>query len=329
VASFSRGFREGLTLTAISVALFVAISLYGPKPGVKFDFDDLVTRPVGCFSCLVAPFFVPDRPVVPARSPPMAAELLNAAGAWRLRDLAARRTCAWASDHARDQGLHRCSSSSGAGAWRSRLPRGTSEELVHVRLDCRAAAAVPQPLTAGRAGAARAPAGFSTAWHRAKRLATPELTLQCERLANLLEASSLPRCPTKPREGSRGRSTSWPYGGSPDATPSSCARPWTRSPPWRTSSPWWAAIMRAAAAQLERSRIFPRDIHDTTVQPYIGLKLGLEALQRRLEPTSPVRKQLDELVEMARLVGTTCAPTSRGCATMKRPARRRAGPRST
>jgi len=68
------------------------------------------------------------------------------------------------------------------------------------------------------------------------------------------------------------------------------------------------AIM-AGAAQLERSRI-SRDIHDTTVQPYIGLKLGSRRCSAP-QTTSPVRKQLDELVEMARLVVHDLRATSR------------------
>jgi signal transduction histidine kinase len=55
--------------------------------------------------------------------------------------------------------------------------------------------------------------------------------------------------------------------------------------------------LRANAAQGERSRI-SHDIHDTTIQPYVGLKLALEALQRSLEPRSPVAQQVGELVEM-------------------------------
>ncbi len=51
-------------------------------------------------------------------------------------------------------------------------------------------------------------------------------------------------------------------------------------------------------AQHERRRI-SRDLHDSTVQPYVGLKLGLEALRRRLPAEAPFAREVDELVAMA------------------------------
>lgn len=48
----------------------------------------------------------------------------------------------------------------------------------------------------------------------------------------------------------------------------------------------------------ERKKI-SRDLHDGTIQPYIGLKLGLEALRRRLEPGNPVAVEVDDLAKMA------------------------------
>jgi signal transduction histidine kinase len=51
-------------------------------------------------------------------------------------------------------------------------------------------------------------------------------------------------------------------------------------------------------AKQERRRI-SRDLHDSTVQPYIGLKLGLEALRRTLQSDAQVARELDELIGMA------------------------------
>jgi signal transduction histidine kinase len=53
----------------------------------------------------------------------------------------------------------------------------------------------------------------------------------------------------------------------------------------------------ARAAQDERAAI-SRDLHDTTIQPYIGLKLALEALRREAGFTGPAARRIDELVEM-------------------------------
>ena len=41
------------------------------------------------------------------------------------------------------------------------------------------------------------------------------------------------------------------------------------------------------------------DLHDSTIQPYIGLKLGLEALRRKTPDGSAIAAEIDELVIMA------------------------------
>ena len=51
------------------------------------------------------------------------------------------------------------------------------------------------------------------------------------------------------------------------------------------------------AAEHERYRI-SLDIHDTTIQPYIGLKLGLDALKRQAGDHNLVSKGINELIEM-------------------------------
>src|SRR5207253_11368031 len=48
----------------------------------------------------------------------------------------------------------------------------------------------------------------------------------------------------------------------------------------------------------EERRMMSRDIHDAAIQPYLGLKLGLEALHRDAATTEPVRHKLRTLVDM-------------------------------
>lgn len=50
------------------------------------------------------------------------------------------------------------------------------------------------------------------------------------------------------------------------------------------------------ASEYERQRI-SRDIHDSAIQPYIGLKLGLDALRRNVADDNPVSAGLAELAE--------------------------------
>ncbi|MGZ3181791.1 MAG: sensor histidine kinase [Telluria sp.] len=69
------------------------------------------------------------------------------------------------------------------------------------------------------------------------------------------------------------------------------------------------------AAAHERARC-ALDLHDTAVQPYIGLGLGLAALQRKSTPDNPLHGELAELGRMVNLViadlrayaGTMAAP---------------------
>ena len=51
-------------------------------------------------------------------------------------------------------------------------------------------------------------------------------------------------------------------------------------------------------AEAERQKI-SRDIHDSAIQPYIGLKFGLEALARKIPSNSPISYDISRLVEMA------------------------------
>jgi signal transduction histidine kinase len=55
--------------------------------------------------------------------------------------------------------------------------------------------------------------------------------------------------------------------------------------------------LASQASEYERQRI-SRDLHDTAIQPYIGLKLGLAALRRKMSNDDPAAGGLAELVEM-------------------------------
>jgi signal transduction histidine kinase len=54
--------------------------------------------------------------------------------------------------------------------------------------------------------------------------------------------------------------------------------------------------LASQASEYERQRI-SRDLHDSAIQPYIGLKLGLDALRRKIPIDDPVASGLTELAE--------------------------------
>jgi len=53
----------------------------------------------------------------------------------------------------------------------------------------------------------------------------------------------------------------------------------------------------AATAETERMRI-GRDLHDSAIQPYVGLKFAVEALARRVPADSPLANEVHSLVKM-------------------------------
>lgn len=55
--------------------------------------------------------------------------------------------------------------------------------------------------------------------------------------------------------------------------------------------------LASGAAQQERQRIVG-DLHDSAIQPYIGLKMGLEALREKASADNPLLPQLDKLAGM-------------------------------
>ena len=55
---------------------------------------------------------------------------------------------------------------------------------------------------------------------------------------------------------------------------------------------------RAIHAVAKERRKISLDLHDGAIQPYLGLKLGLEALRRKAEPGNPLNADIDELYHM-------------------------------
>ncbi|MGJ7915715.1 sensor histidine kinase [Massilia sp. LXY-6] len=55
--------------------------------------------------------------------------------------------------------------------------------------------------------------------------------------------------------------------------------------------------MASVAAAVERRRIVT-DLHDSAIQPYIGLKMGLEALREQANPANPLTTPIDRLLAM-------------------------------
>lgn len=158
------------------------------------------------------------------------------------------------------------------------------------------------PHTATRLGdtAARAllqlPEGLATAWN-AERPQGGRLGAACRRLANLLEAPCFATAPYLREQRIAGRVFLVGERGFSRRQVALLAEVLEEI---GAVVDFHAALdeLKGAAARAERSRI-SRDIHDTTIQPYIGLKFGIEAFYRGLDPASPMAQQVRELLELS------------------------------
>ena len=65
------------------------------------------------------------------------------------------------------------------------------------------------------------------------------------------------------------------------------------------------------AAKLARKK-FALDLHDSAIQPYVGLRLALAALRRRAEPDNPLIDELDKVLAVADGVITQLRDVARG-----------------
>jgi signal transduction histidine kinase len=141
------------------------------------------------------------------------------------------------------------------------------------------------------------PDGLATAWS-GRQTEGGRLGAACRRLANLLEAPSFATVPyTRDQQivgriflvAERSRFTRRDLGLLTEVVEQVNA-----------VVDFHAALdeLKRGAARAERSRL-SRDIHDTTIQPFLGLKFGIEALYRGLDPGSPVAQQVKQLLDFS------------------------------
>jgi len=123
---------------------------------------------------------------------------------------------------------------------------------------------------------------------------------QAAELANLLEAAAFASVPYKQTDGISGRlyliGSTRAFGQAETQFLSQVANHLATA----VNNVMLTEELTLDAAQKERSKI-SRDIHDTTVQSYIGLKLGLEALYRDIGDSAPAAHRIKELLDMATL----------------------------
>jgi signal transduction histidine kinase len=118
-----------------------------------------------------------------------------------------------------------------------------------------------------------------------------------ERLANLLDTERFATAPYRQRDGTQGRVFVIPKAESHDLDVAFLSQ-LVSAIAQTVENTQLTDQLVLKAAEHERFRI-SLDIHDTTVQPYIGLKLGLDALHREAGEENPLSRRISELLEMA------------------------------
>lgn len=301
VASFSRGFAEGLRVTLASVVLFCIAVLAFPQGGLAFDLDMIVVRPFYLLTLGYMIAYWGGHEVTHRQRLRLLQEINNQ---WNPR---------FGHDHAVGTNLERALEFFSAAACVLVLKRPTSPPIYltyHTSGRKRGQAMLPSAITQETAAILLSfPQTFSARydekmppwrrWLSGSGLLSRDSAMaeQCQVLANLLDTTSFMTVPYSQRDGTEGRvymtvgrrafeQVDVDFFGQLMTTISNVVE-----------GMQLMDELVSRAAEHERYRI-SLDIHDTTIQPYIGLKLGLDAVAREAGPDNPLSPRLGELLGM-------------------------------
>jgi signal transduction histidine kinase len=292
VASFTRGFAEGFAVTIASAVLFVSVGFGTAAGSPAFELDRALIRPVYLFLLGYMIAFWGGSEISLRRRLHL------------LKDVAHLANPRLGVDHAVTQSLRRVMTyfrgeacvlvRAGAGAAPFSMYRVEASGVQNGR--------APQMLNADAAGTLLGlPQDLALLWGPRRPSPDPAVAERCQRLANLLECLYFVSVPFREAEGTPGRvfltHSERPFSNADIEFLGQVVDLIAAS----VSHLTLLEELMLNASQLERSRI-SRDIHDTTIQPYIGLKLGLEALHRKLEAGSPAAAPLKELIDRSAMV---------------------------
>jgi signal transduction histidine kinase len=301
VASFSRGFAEGLRVTVVSAVLFEVAALWFTPESSAVDLDRTLVRPFYLLALGYMIAFWGGNEITHRRRLRLLQEINNQ---WNPR---------FGHDHAIGTNLERALDFFSASACVLVLKRPTSPPIYltyHTSGRKRGQAMLPSAINQETAAILLSfPATFSARydevqpwwrrWFSGSGIPSrdAELTEQCKVLANLLDAGSFMTVPYAQRDGTEGR-----------VFLTAGRRSFVQA-----DVDFFAQLMTtisnvvegmqlmdelvSRAAEHERYRI-SLDIHDTTIQPYIGLKLGLDALAREAGAGNPLSPRIGELLGM-------------------------------
>ena len=307
VASFSRGYREGLLVTATSTALFIIVGLVSAPYATGFELNRMLIGPIYLFVLGYMITYWGGYEIMLKRRLKLLKEVNNL---WNLRfgvdhtigtnldrllDLYAGRECILVLERPTNPASYLMYNASRQKRGQALAPSEITESTARLLLN------LPNTFAA----AYYDPTRFwwrkyrsYIAYNLDTRDRTETLLNECKVLANLLDAQSFVTVPYTQHNGTTGRiyitSINGVFTQSDIEFLSQFAG--TISPVIENMQLMDELILKAA--EHERYKI-SRDIHDTTVQPYIGLKLGLEALYREAGSQNLLSQHISELLDIA------------------------------
>lgn len=306
VAAFTRGFREGLLVSWTSLLAYAAVTMAMAPPGNEFEFDRAMIRAVylfvfgsmisywGGYESLLKRRLALLNDINNTWSPRLGADRVISANLRRLLDFYDADACVLVVRPASapaERVMYRSLRTAGSATARPiEMTLGASEPLL----------ALPASLAAFH----HAPDGpWRQRWrgHGTRgadgRKPAADYRRDCAALANLLDTASFITVPYAQHEEANGRLflTGARHGfGMPDI--GFLAQAAAAIATVAANTMLMEELISRASEQ-ERRKI-SRDLHDSTIQPYIGLKLALDALLRDAPPANPLAPRLREIAEM-------------------------------
>ena len=314
-ASFSRGYLEGLLVTGASVILFVLASLWF-EPGAEFGFDQTLVRPIYLLTLGYMISYWGGHEVTQRLRMKMLQEVNNQSNPRFGYDHAIRTNlerilnffeaseCILVlrrpsipptymsyniSYQRHEDDPQDAAAKADSDSQEFINPNAINEETAKVLLDL--------------------PDTFSYCYDRLPSwwkkyfpgayppLSDAILAEKCRALANLLDTHCFMTVPYAQQDGSAGRIFLVPRKQAFCHSDVEFVRQLVMSISRVVGSMQLMDELVSESAKHERFRI-SLDIHDTTIQPYIGLKLGLDALNRQAGSGNPLSKDISELLSM-------------------------------
>jgi len=306
VASFCWGFREGILVTLVSLVLFLGVGLFAAPSGAQFELSRTLARAVYLFvfGYLLAYWGGFER-----RLKQRLRLLQEINNLWNPR---------FGVDHVIGSNLDRLLAyySASSCVLVLRRPGTPTQYLMYTASRTKSGeASTPREITGSAAAALmRLPENIGAfyhdpesswrhryyGWHAHEidsRTRDKGYLETCAALANLLDAPAFITVPYAQRDGTTGRLFVTTDHGAFIQSDIDFLAQVAAAMATVVESMFLMEELISRAAEHERLAV-SRDLHDTTIQPYIGLKLALDALQREAGE-GPIAGRIVELVEMA------------------------------